>query len=389
MPIADRRDSRVTDGCGARGRTRRGANSRLVQYLIALRHSADISADAPVKAWALSELLTPEPRILHTPLPAAMRFFRRSAAPTSSSPLSFDELRWDHGKLRVLPCLKDDPTIDPRIPRQVSGSCFSTATPTPIEKPFVVVSVPDALALIDLPPDESRDNPRFVDYASGGAIPPGSKPTAHCYCGYQFGVFSGQLGDGAAISLGDVINTRGERWEVQLKGAGRTHYSRQADGRKVLRSSLRELLASEAVHALGIPSTRAAALTASSETLVARDVDYNGRIIHEKASVLTRLAPSFLRFGSFEITIPGGPSVGQFVLVEKLLDHTCKLLGVKGRAAAFGEMVARTARLVAEWMCVGFCHGVLNTDNMSVLGLTLDCALHLSPSSVLLDSVRS
>ena len=302
-----------------------------------------------------------------------MRLFKRrpTAPPGPTGPVSADALHWDHVQKSTLPFLHDDD--EPTQPRHISGACFSTARPTPLANPFIVVSIPSALALIDLPADEPRTNPNFVDYVSGGALPPGSEPISHCYAGYQFGTFAGQLGDGAAISLGEVVNKRGERWDVQLKGAGRTHYSRTADGRKVLRSSLRELLASEAMHALGIPTTRAAALAASSSTLVARDIHYNGDVIHEKASVLMRLAPSFLRFGSFEIAKAGGPSPGQHVLVGKLVDHTCKLLGVKGRAAAFGEMVVRTASLAAAWMSVGFCHSVLNTDNMSVLGLTLDC----------------
>lgn len=265
----------------------------------------------------------------------------------------------------------------------MSGACFSHANPTPVVRPTLALTSPDALALIDLAPDEPASSPDFVEYLSGNKMPPGAEPFAHCYSGHQFGVYSLQLGDGAAIYLGEVVNSCGVRWDVQLKGAGRTHYSRSADGRKVLRSSLRELLGSEAMHALGIPTTRAAALI-MSDTLVARDIHYDGHVIHERASVLTRLAPSFLRFGSFEICRESGPSPGQHeALLAPLLEHVIGLIGLpraSGKAAdkeavrakAFGELVRSTARLAAAWMCVGFCHGVLNTDNMSVLGLTLD-----------------
>lgn len=294
---------------------------------------------------------------------------------------TIDTLNWDHSQLRALPICPDKDAL--RQPRHVSGACLSHASPSPVDRPSLIVAVPSALELIDLPPDDATTRPQLVECLSGNQLPMGAMPTAQCYCGHQFGVFAGQLGDGAAISLGGVLNSRGDRWEVQLKGAGTTHYSRKADGRKVLRSSLRELLASENAHALGIPTTRAAALV-TSDTFVARDINYDGHAIKERASILTRLAPSFLRFGSFEICDPrGGPSPGDVPLLETLLDHTAAQLGKspKSDAAAdvaasrldtFGEMVERTARLVASWMCFGFCHGVLNTDNMSVLGMTLD-----------------
>ncbi len=203
---------------------------------------------------------------------------------------------------------------------------------------------------------------------------------------------SGQLGDGAAMYLGEVVNSKGERWELQFKGAGKTPYSRQADGRKVLRSSLREFLCSEHMHSLGVPTTRAGTIVASSESQVVRDPFYAGEPIMEKCSVITRLAPTFLRFGSFEIVKPrdattgrSGPSPNRKDITELMLKHTISTYfpsiaaqypkddqAVARYTAFFREVVKRTAELVAHWQCVGWCHGVLNTDNMSIVGVTID-----------------
>ena len=165
------------------------------------------------------------------------------------------DLAWDHVQLRELPVLEEDGDADDESlqkPRPVRGACFSRAKPTPVARPQLVLAVEDALALIDLPPDAPA---RRVACFCGNEVPRGARPSAHCYAGYQFGEFAGALGDGAAISLGEVVNGRGERWEVQLKGAGRTPFARTGDGRAVLRSSLREFVASEAMHALGVPTT--------------------------------------------------------------------------------------------------------------------------------------
>ncbi|KFM57199.1 Selenoprotein O, partial [Stegodyphus mimosarum] len=240
---------------------------------------------------------------------------------------------------------------------------------------------------LDLPKSE-LEREDFAEYFSGNKLLPGSEPAAHCYCGHQFGYFSGQLGDGAAIYLGEVVNKKNERWEIQLKGAGLTPYSRTADGRKVLRSSIREFLCSEAMHFLGIPTTRAGAcITSDSE--VVRDIFYDGNPKSEKCSIVLRIAPTFIRFGSFEIfktldkfTGRVGPSMGKTEILHQLLDYVIETFypeiykssgdKVEMYAAFYKEVVLRTARLVAGWQCVGFCHGVLNTDNMSILGLTLD-----------------
>ncbi|GFY49031.1 protein adenylyltransferase SelO, mitochondrial [Trichonephila inaurata madagascariensis] len=194
--------------------------------------------------------------------------------------------------------------------------------------------------------------------------------------------------DAAKRYLGEVINARNERWEIQLKGAGLTPYSRTADGRKVLRSSIREFLCSEAMHFLGIPTTRAGTCI-TSDFKVIRDIFYDNHPKEEYCSIVLRIAPTFIRFGSFEIfktldPITGrvGPSVGRYEILYSLLDYVIETFYpeihvnsndlIQKYCAFFKEVVLRTARLVALWQCVGFCHGVLNTDNMSILGLTLD-----------------
>ena len=207
----------------------------------------------------------------------------------------FQSLKFDNRNIRSLPV---DRSGDNRS-RQVKDSIFSLVTPTPVKDPQVVALSTDALKLIGLQVSDIT-NAEVAKYLSGNEILRGSEPAAHCYCGHQFGSFAGQLGDGAAIALGEVINPEGVRWEVQLKGAGLTPYSRTADGRKVLRSSIREFLCSEAMHFLGIPTTRALACV-TSESTTQRDPLYDGTVIDEKCTIVTRLAPNFFRFGSFEI----------------------------------------------------------------------------------------
>ncbi|XP_077562926.1 protein adenylyltransferase SelO, mitochondrial-like [Haemaphysalis longicornis] len=297
---------------------------------------------------------------------------------------TFETLTFDNLALRTLPIDKEKRNYV----RTVSGAVFSRVSPTPLESPEVVVISEDAMMLLDLPASECARNDA-AEYLSGNKLMPGSETASHCYCGHQFGYFAGQLGDGAAMYLGEVINRKGERWEIQLKGAGLTPYSRSADGRKVLRSSLREFLCSEAMHFLGIPTTRAGACITSSTT-VSRDMFYDGHPKDEKCSVILRIAPTFIRFGSFEIfktldpfTGRVGPSVGRKDILLQLLDYTvqtffpeiyCSFSADKEQMYAefFKDVVKKTASLVAKWQCVGFCHGVLNTDNMSVLGLTID-----------------
>eukprot|EP00002_Diphylleia_rotans_P026629 TRINITY_DN5319_c0_g1_i2.p1 TRINITY_DN5319_c0_g1~~TRINITY_DN5319_c0_g1_i2.p1 ORF type:complete len:540 (+),score=111.77 TRINITY_DN5319_c0_g1_i2:173-1792(+) len=299
---------------------------------------------------------------------------------------SWTRMRFDNKSIRELPI---DPIAENYVRAKVPNAVFSRVMPTPVEEPMVVSISSSAMDLIDVKaPQSPEEIESFASYFSGNEVIPGSEPAAHCYCGHQFGYFSGQLGDGATMYLGEVINSKGERWEIQFKGAGQTPYSRQADGRKVLRSTIREFLCSEAIHHLGIPTTRAG-VCMTSETRVIRDIFYSGNPIHERASIVLRIAPTFLRFGSFEIfkrrdpeTGREGPSAGNVDLLRKLVDYTITNFypEIKQQhsdlAAAtssfFRQVTSRTAELVAHWQCVGFCHGVLNTDNMSILGVTID-----------------
>ncbi|KAM7022257.1 protein adenylyltransferase SelO, mitochondrial [Passerculus sandwichensis] len=297
-------------------------------------------------------------------------------------------LRFDNLALRSLPVDASEESG----PRAVPGACFARVRPSPLQNPRLVAMSLPALALLGLEapaadPEEAEAEAAL--FFSGNRVPAGAEPAAHCYCGHQFGSFAGQLGDGAAMYLGEVLGPRGERWEIQLKGAGITPFSRQADGRKVLRSSIREFLCSEAMFHLGIPTTRAGACV-TSDSRVLRDVFYDGNPKHERCTVVLRIASTFIRFGSFEIFKPPdeytgrkGPSVNRNDIRIQMLDYVISTFypeiqeahsdnAVQRNAAFFKEVTRRTARLVAEWQCVGFCHGVLNTDNMSIVGLTID-----------------
>src|SRR5258708_32543169 len=220
--------------------------------------------------------------------------------------------------------------------------------------------------------------PAFAQVFGGNALLEGMQPYAANYGGHQFGNWAGQLGDGRAITLGETINSKGERWELQLKGAGPTPYSRTADGRAVLRSSVREFLCSEAMYHLGVPTTRALSLVATGEPVV-RDMFYDGHPRSEPGAIVCRVAPSFIRFGNFELPT----SRDDLDLLNKLIDFTIRRdfpeLGFGSgegnesvHAEWFAQVCERTARMVAHWMRVGFVHGVMNTDNMSILGLTID-----------------
>jgi serine/tyrosine/threonine adenylyltransferase len=261
----------------------------------------------------------------------------------------------------------------PTSPRQVHGACWSTATPTPVRAPSLLAHSAEVAALLGLGDDDVAA-PAFAEVFAGNRLLPGMKPYAACYGGHQFGHWAGQLGDGRAISLGEVVTPTGQRQELQLKGAGPTPYSRRADGRAVLRSSIREFLCSEAMHHLGVPTTRALCLVKTGEEVM-RDMLYDGHPRLEPGAVVCRVAPSFLRFGSYEIFA----ARGELALLERLVDFTVThhfphLEGrpEERRAAFFREVCERTGELLAHWLRVGFVHGVLNTDNMSILGLTLD-----------------
>jgi serine/tyrosine/threonine adenylyltransferase len=278
-------------------------------------------------------------------------------------------LKFDNQWLRELP---GDPIAENRI-RQVSGALWSRVTPAPVSAPKLIAFAPNVAKLLGLTEAEMR-SPKWVNALSGNGLIEGMAPNATCYGGHQFGNWAGQLGDGRAISLGESINEKGERWELQLKGAGPTPYSRHADGRAVLRSSIREFLCSEAMHGLGIPTTRALSLVTTGD-LVTRDMFYDGNPEAEPGAIVCRVAPSFVRFGHFELPA----ARGDIALLEKLVAFVIKrdfphIAGniEETRAAWFKEVCERTAFMVAQWMRVGFVHGVMNTDNMSILGLTID-----------------
>lgn len=278
-------------------------------------------------------------------------------------------LRFDNRLLRELP---GDPERSLRL-RQVEGAAYSWVTPTPVAAPRLLAWSPDVAKAIGFTEAEVQ-SPEFLAAFSGNALLPGMESYAANYGGHQFGHWAGQLGDGRAIALGEVLGADGARHELQLKGAGPTPYSRRADGRAVLRSSLREFMCSEAMHALGVPTTRALCLIASGEDVV-RDMFYNGNPRAEPGAIVCRVAPSFLRFGNYELPT----SRGDVALLEKLVDFALArdyphLTGPveQRRADFFHEVAARTAVMIAHWMRVGFVHGVMNTDNLSILGLTID-----------------
>lgn len=257
--------------------------------------------------------------------------------------------------------------------RQVRGACYSNVAPTPVAAPRLVACAREVADMLDLPRGfcESQE---FAEIMAGNRLLEGMEPYATCYGGHQFGNWAGQLGDGRAINLGEIVNSRDERYVLQLKGAGPTPYSRMADGRAVLRSSVREYLCSEAMHHLGVPTTRALALVTTGEQVV-RDMFYDGRPAPEPGAVLCRVAPTFTRFGSFEIFA----AREDFDSLKALLDYTIRTdfphLGEPGVGTYlrwYEEVARRTAEMIVEWMRVGFVHGVMNTDNMSVLGLTID-----------------
>jgi uncharacterized protein YdiU (UPF0061 family) len=258
---------------------------------------------------------------------------------------------------------------DPKLP-ELGDAYFSLVPPTPLPEPRLVAFNPDAAALVGLDPAEAQ-RPGFTGVMAGNAPLPGGMTLSMLYAGHQFGVYVPQLGDGRAILLGQVRGEpdqtgRGELWELQLKGAGKTPYSRFGDGRAVLRSTIREYLGGEAMAGLGIPTTRALCIVGSPEPVQRETV--------ETAAVLCRLAPSHLRFGNFEVFYYRGQHDKLAPLADHVIRNYFPGIGPSPRpyAAWLTEVVERTARLMAQWQAVGFCHGVMNTDNMSIIGLTLD-----------------
>lgn len=249
--------------------------------------------------------------------------------------------------------------------RRLPGHFYSRVNPTPLEQPHLISVNHAAAELIDLHPGEALRE-EFIHAFSGHVQLPGSEPLAMLYAGHQFGHYVPQLGDGRAILLGEVRNLAGKRWDLHLKGAGVTPYSRRGDGRAVLRSSIREYLCSEAMHHLGIPSSRALCLIGSGEEVYREQV--------ERGAMVLRMAPSHVRFGSFEVFYYRN----QFEPIRQLADYTIEHHfpelsdDAERYLRLFESVVRRTAELISQWQQVGFAHGVMNTDNMSILGLTLD-----------------
>lgn len=242
---------------------------------------------------------------------------------------------------------------------------YTRLAPNPLRDPYWVGR--SALMAKTLQLDEHWwQSQQALEAFSGHNHLAGSDPLASVYSGHQFGHWAGQLGDGRALLLGEIQLSDGSAWELQLKGSGLTPYSRMGDGRAVLRSSIREFLASEAMHALGVPTTRALCITGSDQPVRREEM--------ETAAVVTRAAPSFIRFGHFEHFCYSGQHDALRHLADFVIAHfypECQT-AEQPYAALLEAVTQRTAALIAHWQAVGFCHGVMNTDNMSILGLTID-----------------
>jgi serine/tyrosine/threonine adenylyltransferase len=248
---------------------------------------------------------------------------------------------------------------------QLGDSFYTYLSAQPLPSPYWVGrgrAMAEALGL----EEHWLDSNEALQALTGNALLPGSQPLASVYSGHQFGVWAGQLGDGRALLLGEMRDAQNQPQEIQLKGAGRTPYSRMGDGRAVLRSSIREFLCSEAMHGLGIPTTRALCVTGSDAPIRREEI--------ETAAVVTRVAPSFIRFGHFEHFAYNGMTEELKTLADYVIQRfypECK--EAKNPYASLLQAVSeRTAKMIAQWQAVGFCHGVMNTDNMSILGLTMD-----------------
>ena len=256
--------------------------------------------------------------------------------------------------------------------RQVPNACFSFVDPTAPRDPSLIHFSPQMLKAVGLSEEDAKSE-EFLNVFSGREIYPDTNPYAMCYGGHQFGNWAGQLGDGRAINLFEVSHN-GEQWALQLKGAGKTPYSRGADGLAVLRSSIREYLCSEAMFHLGVPTTRALSLVSTGD-MVLRDMLYNGNAAYEKGAIVCRVAPSFIRFGNFQILMVRQDHENLKKLTDYTIRHFYPHLGEPNKQAYiefFREITTRTLDLMVHWERVGFVHGVMNTDNMSILGLTID-----------------
>ncbi|SEK50073.1 Uncharacterized conserved protein YdiU, UPF0061 family [Aquimarina amphilecti] len=267
--------------------------------------------------------------------------------------------------------LPSDPVLE-NSRRQVRNACFSYVTPKKTSNPSILHVSEEMRCELGLTKEDtvSKD---FLEIMTGNKVMEGTKPYAMHYGGHQFGNWAGQLGDGRAINLTEVVHNS-KRWAVQLKGAGETPYSRNADGLAVLRSSIREYLCSEAMYHLGVPTTRALSLAITGDHVL-RDILYNGNAAYEKGAVVSRVAPSFIRFGSFEVLSAHGDHKTLKLLTDYTIKHFYPEIESTGKEAyvLFLKRVSeRSLKMVIDWQRVGFVHGVMNTDNMSILGATID-----------------
>lgn len=263
-----------------------------------------------------------------------------------------------------MPLSLKDLQFDNRFARL--GDAFSDhVDPTPVSDPYLISYSKAAMQLIDLAEDQA-DDPLFTELFAGNRQLDGFAPRAAIYAGHQFGHWVPQLGDGRALLLGQVRNADGNTWELNLKGAGITPYSRSGDGRAVLRSSIREYLCSEHMHGLGIPTTRALCLVGTDDEVYREQI--------ETGALVLRMAESHVRFGSFELFFSRGQTDELKQLADYVIDEYYPEIPAKPSRyrRLLREVIRRTALLMAQWQAVGFAHGVMNTDNMSILGLTLD-----------------
>lgn len=278
-------------------------------------------------------------------------------------------------KLNINDTFNKELPIDPireNYVRIVKNACMSLVSPTPCSKPEVIHFSSEMLDELGISEDDAKKDD-FRDIFSGNKIYDNTQPYAMCYGGHQFGSWAGQLGDGRAINLFEIRHNH-KQWAVQLKGAGKTPYSRTADGLAVLRSSVREYLCSEAMYHLGVPTTRALSLISTGDEVL-RDILYNGHSAYEKGAIVVRVSPSFIRFGNFQI-FASRQDTGN---LKKLTDYTMRhFFSHLGEPSAdtylefLKEVALKTIDMVIGWERVGFVHGVMNTDNMSILGLTID-----------------
>jgi uncharacterized protein YdiU (UPF0061 family) len=260
----------------------------------------------------------------------------------------------------ILPQLKEQTRVS-----QLPECFYQRVKPQALNDPYLVAFSPSVAELLDIDPVLFQEQ-QLIDVLSGCSTLAGSDPIAMIYAGHQFGHYVPQLGDGRALMIGEIAGANGTDWEIQLKGAGLTPFSRMGDGRAVLRSTIREFLCSEAIAALGIPTTRALCVTGS------KDAVYRER--PETAAVLTRVAQSHLRFGNFELFFYRQQYAELKILADFIIEHfypDCST-AENPYLELLRQVIERTAKLVAQWQLVGFTHGVLNSDNMSILGLTID-----------------